>query len=482
VVEIGRGGALQVGSVLDYIGNQDENNSLFNGHNINKNGRKTSGLTRFPLPIDVGNGSNISDVSGSGMLINVTSEHVNFLTTLLASEFSADVVTAPQVVTLNGQNVEFISGRKLPFPLGLQILQGSNKTTQDFFYKNVGTYISVTPRIVNWGRHAEMSGQAPIMATDIEDWNGLVEWILNANQIKLPTDAKSPIARENLDDYLGNGRPLPYETRRAILKELSNYPGNELRWRIAQFSDLRLTSRGTTHQVRVTSYEGAGPEFSQDWELDEELPAPSDAPVHAGVRPILRAPRGRGCDWRPEECTIDLEIVVRLSEAADSNLEFDLTRGDDANPVTVMATTESNVRAVSNILQVKSGHGVVMAGLIGTSETHEVAKVPILGDAPVVGYLFRSTNTTREKTETLVFVEAKVMPRSDRACCESAEDFALSRPYLRGNVLDNPLDCASYQVGQGSYLPPRSPDEALYWERHGRKVRKAMTECNDAFE
>jgi type IV pilus assembly protein PilQ len=35
--------------------------------------------------------------------------------------------------------------------------------------------------------------------------------------------------------------------------------------------------------------------------------------------------------------------------------------------------------------------------------------VPLLGDVPVVGYLFRNTSRTSEKTELLVFITPKVV-------------------------------------------------------------------------
>ena len=39
--------------------------------------------------------------NGSGGLVNITSEHINFIARFLAAELSGDVITAPQVVTLS---------------------------------------------------------------------------------------------------------------------------------------------------------------------------------------------------------------------------------------------------------------------------------------------------------------------------------------------------------------------------------------------
>jgi hypothetical protein len=55
--------------------------------------------------------------TGNGALFNLTAEHINWALQLLTTEFNADVITAPEVVTLNGQNVEFIGGEKAPFEL-----------------------------------------------------------------------------------------------------------------------------------------------------------------------------------------------------------------------------------------------------------------------------------------------------------------------------------------------------------------------------
>ncbi|MFL6573489.1 MAG: hypothetical protein ACJ8G4_17145, partial [Burkholderiales bacterium] len=39
----------------------------------------------------------------------------------------------------------------------------------------------------------------------------------------------------------------------------------------------------------------------------------------------------------------------------------------------------------------------------------DVTKVPLLGDLPVLGYLFRSTATSSNKTELLVFITPRIV-------------------------------------------------------------------------
>lgn len=519
VVEVARGDSLQVSTVLDYIGGRTAGNSLINGGNINNNAKKTSAVTRFPAPIGIDPdadfttpppGVGIEEVVGNGALINLTHEHINLLTSLLAAEFNADVITAPEVVTLNGQNVEFISGEKLPFALGLTMVQSDSATTTNFVYKDVGTYISVTPRIVNWGKHAELRGTTPIVATEIASWNGLIDWMLDGRNLRLPTpdeagqNGKSTLTRERLLPYAGNNRPVPYDVRRDILLELSQYPGDELRQRLgysqadpesqvipASHTDLQ----GHANRPQVDELPNVqGPAEPPPLPLPppaELEPPPARSEAVPATRPlpkrpnILKSPTGMHCDWRPEECTIDLEILVRLSDKDDTTFNIELQRGDPEEQGTrtlAKALAETDIRAVANVLQVKSGHGVAMAGLIGLSDTEVVAKVPVLGDVPLVGYLFRSKQTTREKTETLIFVEAKVLPTPDAARYESARDFGLGQPFVSGPFLENPLEVGMYRAGFGAYLPPHSHQEDIFWERFARKVRKASTQIDDAFE
>src|SRR5439155_4293509 len=129
-------------------------------------------------------------------------------------------------------------------------------------------------------------------------------------------------------------------------------------------------------------------------------------------------------------------------------------------------TIEANVRAIANIVQVKSGHGVIIGGLIAEHDTKDISKVPVLGDIPGVGALFRSKTTSRQKTEVLVFIEAQVLdscPPAARA--QSAGDFVLGKAYVTGDFLDNPLERGMYRAGFGTYLPPHSQEERIFWER-----------------
>jgi type IV pilus assembly protein PilQ len=52
---------------------------------------------------------------------------------------------------------------------------------------------------------------------------------------------------------------------------------------------------------------------------------------------------------------------------------------------------------------------VVIGGILEQTDRTDVTKVPLLGDIPVLGYLFKNTSSTSAKTELLVFITPRVV-------------------------------------------------------------------------
>jgi type IV pilus assembly protein PilQ len=52
---------------------------------------------------------------------------------------------------------------------------------------------------------------------------------------------------------------------------------------------------------------------------------------------------------------------------------------------------------------------VVIGGIFTQNEREDINKVPLLGDVPVIGYLFKNTTRSSAKTELLVFLTPKII-------------------------------------------------------------------------
>lgn len=66
-----------------------------------------------------------------------------------------------------------------------------------------------------------------------------------------------------------------------------------------------------------------------------------------------------------------------------------------------------------NTIVARDGETVVLGGLFQTDVTKSVSKVPLLGDVPFLGYLFKRTKDVENKTSLLVFITPRVIRNSD---------------------------------------------------------------------
>ena len=66
-------------------------------------------------------------------------------------------------------------------------------------------------------------------------------------------------------------------------------------------------------------------------------------------------------------------------------------------------------RFTDHVIRVKSGETIVIGGLIRDDEFEEMKKVPILGDIPLLGSLFRHKHTTKDHSEVVMFISASII-------------------------------------------------------------------------
>lgn len=58
----------------------------------------------------------------------------------------------------------------------------------------------------------------------------------------------------------------------------------------------------------------------------------------------------------------------------------------------------------SGSVRLRDGQTLILSGVIQDSDRQQVTKLPLLGDLPLLGKLFRSSSTTRDKTELIILV------------------------------------------------------------------------------
>lgn len=66
-------------------------------------------------------------------------------------------------------------------------------------------------------------------------------------------------------------------------------------------------------------------------------------------------------------------------------------------------------RSVDTTLTVPDGQTIVIGGLISQEERKTTLKVPLLGDIPVIGELFRFTSTTTGESEVIFLITPQIV-------------------------------------------------------------------------
>ncbi len=109
---------------------------------------------------------------------------------------------------------------------------------------------------------------------------------------------------------------------------------------------------------------------------------------------------------------LNVGIVLTVTPRITSNgyVTMDVTQtANDFVSYTSFNAPIVNQREAQTTVSVKDGETIVLGGIINSSVSHAVSKIPVLGDLPLVGNLFRSTNATNNKTELLVFLTPHVV-------------------------------------------------------------------------
>ncbi len=66
-------------------------------------------------------------------------------------------------------------------------------------------------------------------------------------------------------------------------------------------------------------------------------------------------------------------------------------------------------REAESVIRMKDGETVAIGGLLREEDIRTLTKVPILGDLPLLGQLFRHRNNSQRKTEVTIFITVKMM-------------------------------------------------------------------------
>ncbi|WP_306395297.1 type IV pilus secretin PilQ [Telluria beijingensis] len=108
-----------------------------------------------------------------------------------------------------------------------------------------------------------------------------------------------------------------------------------------------------------------------------------------------------------KKANLRLEVTPQITPDGNVVLEVDVNK--DSKGEETRAGFAINTQHVKTKVMVENGGTVVLGGIYQQTERNNVTKVPLLGDVPLLGYLFKTTGRESAKTELLVFITPKIV-------------------------------------------------------------------------
>ncbi|MBI5719902.1 MAG: type IV pilus secretin PilQ [Burkholderiales bacterium] len=107
------------------------------------------------------------------------------------------------------------------------------------------------------------------------------------------------------------------------------------------------------------------------------------------------------------KASLKLEVTPQITPEGNVILDVDVTK--DSVGIPTVAGFAIDTKHVKTQVLVENGGTVVIGGIFTQNERDTINKVPLLGDIPILGYLFQNKVRSTNKTELLVFITPKVV-------------------------------------------------------------------------
>ena len=132
--------------------------------------------------------------------------------------------------------------------------------------------------------------------------------------------------------------------------------------------------------------------------------------------PVITGSAASGNNGNPfqtierREVGIKLKVTPQINEgnAVQLSIEQEVS-GVKAGTAGTAVDVIFSKRSVTTTVMVDDGQIVVIGGLIDEDVQETVSKVPLLGDIPIIGHLFRSTSSTTRKRNLMIFIKPTII-------------------------------------------------------------------------
>jgi type IV pilus assembly protein PilQ len=112
-----------------------------------------------------------------------------------------------------------------------------------------------------------------------------------------------------------------------------------------------------------------------------------------------------------KKAVLSLDVTPQITP--DGNVIMNVEIHKDSPGASTAGVPSINTNTVTTQVQVENGGTVVLGGIYTSQEQNQTDKVPLLGDIPVLGNLFKSNSKMYNKNELMVFLTPKIVTSAD---------------------------------------------------------------------
>ena len=129
---------------------------------------------------------------------------------------------------------------------------------------------------------------------------------------------------------------------------------------------------------------------------------------------------------------IRMKIDQSVTKIVNQSASVDAAGSQVLTPTTLKRTAKTTV-------VVKSGETVVIGGMIQDDSSKGTGKVPLLGDIPLLGWLFKTRSTTNTRTNLFVFITPRIIQNPEDASKIQEEKMNYMRAVQEGTIKNAPV-------------------------------------------
>ncbi|MEQ1814384.1 MAG: type IV pilus secretin PilQ [Candidatus Nitrotoga sp.] len=136
----------------------------------------------------------------------------------------------------------------------------------------------------------------------------------------------------------------------------------------------------------------------------------TEASVEAGVEIPYSTFSQAGTRIEFKKAVLSLKVTPQITP--DNNINMKINANEDTVGDVFGGIPSVNTKQINTQVLVDNGGTVVIGGIYTQAQTDSTTKVPLLGDIPIIGWLFKQNAVTDNKRELLIFISPKILQDS----------------------------------------------------------------------